>query len=140
METNSKITVKGIKGFEFVDIPIVHRDLGEVTCDCYVLKNPIGNNTKITFSTFNCPKNYLFDKMYELQYISKIGFFRRTGEQYVCLDKINTQVIVLVNSDLTLHILNNKAYAIMNINHESEVIRFLSNFVMTFEIANIIYM
>lgn len=130
------IMIKDIVGYQIVERPAISRVLKNATCWCEVLKSPIGNHCKLKFHSFNYPKDYIKEKILELMAISKIensGF----GEEYAYLGTIDFCVKVKISSFDILPLLNNNAAAVLYLNHDKAVARFIANFLITFEIEEI---
>lgn len=128
--------VKEIKNYQIVERPVMSRVLKDAKCSCEIQKSPIGNHCKLKFHAFNYPKDYVKEKILELGAISKIdlsGF----GEEYVRLLTIDFCVKVKIVSFNVLPLLNNNAAAVLYLNHDNAVARFVSNFLTTFEIEDI---
>lgn len=129
-----------ILGGRGVDVPIVHRDLKDAKCNCEMIKSPIGFHSVFTFNCFNQPKNYVIDKIYELYFISK--YFSNNdyavNDQHVQFNKIDMFLKVKLNPDFDTRLLiNNSSTTIMYLSHDDKVVRFLSNFLITFEMEEI---
>lgn len=127
--------IKEIKNYQIVERPVISRVLKNAKCSCEIIKSPIGNHSKLTFHAFNYPKDYIKEKILELGAISKIEFSEH-GEEYAYLGTIDFSVKVKICSFDVLPLLNNNAAAVMYLNHDNAVARFISNFLITFEIED----
>lgn len=136
------LTVKVIKDFEYVEHPVVQRVLQDAKCFAEVLKNPIGPQIKMKFYGFNQPRDYTIEKIYELQAVSKLEYFVKYGDDYVHFNKsfIQLSLDFKFSTFNAIHLINNNALAVMNLNHENACVRFLSNLLITFEIEGVRYL
>jgi hypothetical protein len=136
------LTVKVIKGYEYVERPVVQRILQDAKCYAEVLKNPIGPQIKVKFFGFNQPRDYTIEKIYEIQAISKLQHFTKFGDDYVSFNQsfIQLSLDLKFSTFNALHLINNNAVAVMNLNHDNVCVRFLSNLLVTFEIEAVRYL
>lgn len=130
------LMVKEIVGYQIVERPVVSRVLKDAKCSCEILKNPIGLHCKIKFHAFNYSKDYIKEKILELFAISKLepsGY----GEEWAYLGTLDFSVKVKISSFDVLPLLNNNACAVLYLNRDKAVARFIANFLITFKIEEI---
>lgn len=130
------LMIKEIKNYQIVERPVISRVLKNAKCSCEIIKSPIGNHSKLTFHAFNYPKDYIKEKILELMAIAKLENRYDTTNEYAYFNNIAVSVKVKIYSFDVLPLLNNSAAAMLYMNNDNAVARFISNFLIAFEIED----
>lgn len=136
--------LKTIKDFNLVETPVTVRTLKDAKCYCEYLKNPIGTNCVLKFHSFNHPKDYIRDKIREIKVICELEYFNKYGEEWVYFSyEQNAPVLRFKFSGQSInpiHFIENPAVPLLYVKDENKTVRFLSNFLIQFEIESVNYL